>query len=115
MLKAYKSSEIKKFTKRPGLVGTFVHGKDLTLAHWLFGKDMPLEPHSHHHAQITYVVSGKIRFETGDGRAEVIEAGNFVVFAPNEVHGGRALEDSIALDAFSPAREDFKEDMDWKD
>ena len=114
-MKTYKSAEMEKFTKRPGLTGTFVHGKDLTLAHWLFEKDMPLASHSHPHAQITYVVSGKIRFETGDGRAEVVEAGHFVVFAPDEVHGGLALEESVAVDAFSPAREDFKEEMGWKD
>ena len=114
-MKTYKSAEMKKFTKRPGLIGTFVHGKDLTLAHWLFEKGMPLASHSHTHAQISYVVSGKVRFEAGDGSAKVVEAGDFVVFAPNETHGGLALEDSLVLDAFSPAREDFKEEMGWKD
>jgi quercetin dioxygenase-like cupin family protein len=114
-LKTYKSSEIKKFDKRPGLVGTFAHGLGVSLTHWLFKKDAVLASHSHPHEQITYVVSGKLRFETGDGASTVAEAGAFVVFAPNEVHGGTALEDSVALDAFSPAREDFKAEMGWKD
>jgi quercetin dioxygenase-like cupin family protein len=115
MLKTYKSTEIKKFDKRSGLVGTFTHGENVTLAHWAFEKDAILAPHSHRHEQITYVVSGKIRFEDRDGEVNVVEAGGFAVFAPNEPHGGTALEDSIALDAFSPAREDFKAEMDWKD
>ena len=114
-MKAYKGSEIEKFTKRPGLTGTFVHEKDLTLAHWLFEKNMSLAAHSHPHAQITYVISGKLRYELEDGRAEVIEAGGFAMLAPNEVHGATALEDTILLDAFSPAREDFKKEMGWKD
>jgi quercetin dioxygenase-like cupin family protein len=113
-LKTYKSAEIKKFDKRPGLVGTFVHGPGVTLAHWSFAKGATLAAHSHPHEQITYVVSGKIRFEAG-GRIEVVEAGSFAVFAPDETHGGIALEDSIALDAFSPAREDFKVEMGWAD
>ena len=114
-MKTYKSSEIRKFDKRPGLIGTFVHGKGITVAHWAFDKDSVLAAHSHHHEQIAYVVSGKVRFETEDGEAKIVEAGDFVVFAPNETHGGLALENSVVLDSFSPAREDFKTEMDWKD
>ena len=114
-MKTYKGSEVKKFDKRPGLTGTFVHGKGITVAHWVFVKDAVLASHSHHHEQIAYVMSGKVRFETGDGESRLLEAGDFVVFAPNETHGGVALEDSVVLDAFSPAREDFKAEMNWKD
>ena len=114
-MKTYRSSEIKKFDKRPGMVGTFVHGNGVSLAHWTFDKDAVLASHSHHHEQISYVMSGKVRFESGNGEAKVVEAGDFVVFAPNEVHGGTALDNSLVLDAFSPAREDFKAEMGWKD
>ena len=114
-MKTYKSSEIKKFDKRPGLVGTFVHGPGVTLTHWTFEKDAILASHEHFHEQISYVVSGKVRFETKDGGAKIVEAGDFAVFAPNETHGGTALENSVVLDAFSPAREDFKAEMDWKE
>ena len=113
-MKTYKSSEIKKFDKRPGMIGTFAHGEGVTLSHWTFDKDAELASHSHRHEQITYVVSGKVRFETDNG-VKVVEAGDFAVFAPNETHGGTALENSVVLDAFSPAREDFKADMGWKD
>ena len=114
-MKTYKSSEMRKFDKRPGMVGTFVHGAGLTFAHWTIDKDGVLPSHSHHHAQITYLVGGKMRFETGSGEVKTLEPGDFAVFAPNETHGGVALENSVALDAFSPAREDFKTEMDWKD
>jgi quercetin dioxygenase-like cupin family protein len=114
-MKTYKSSEIRKFDTRPGLIGTIAHGEGVTLAHWVFDKDAPLAPHSHRHEQIAYVMSGKVRFETESGEARVVEAGDFAVFAPNEVHGGIALENTVVLDAFSPAREDFKEQMGWKD
>jgi len=110
-LKTYKSSEIKKFDKRPGMLGIFVHGGGITMAYWAFEKDAVLASHSHHHEQIAYVMSGKVRFETGSGETKILEAGDFVVFAPNEIHGGAALENSVVLDAFSPAREDFKAEM----
>ena len=113
MLKTYKSAEIKKYDKRPGLTGTFVHGESLTFAHWHFEKDAQLTPHSHIHSQITYVVSGKIRFEGQDGNSAILGPGDFIVFAPNEPHGGTALEESAVLDAFAPAREDFKTEMGW--
>ena len=114
-MKTYRSSEIKKFDKRPGMVGTFVHGEGVTLTHWVFHKDATLATHSHRHEQISYVLSGAVRFEAKDGETRVVEAGDFAVFEPNEPHGGVALEDSVVLDAFSPAREDFKAEMGWKD
>ena len=97
------------------MVGTFVHGEGLTLTHWLLEKDAVLSQHSHRHAQISYVVSGRMHFETGTGDSKTVEAGDFAVFAPNEIHGGTALEVSVVVDAFSPVREDFKAEMDWKD
>jgi quercetin dioxygenase-like cupin family protein len=113
-LKAYKGADVKKFDKRPGLVGTFVHGEGQTLAYWTFEEGAVLASHSHVHAQITCVVSGKLRFETEGGSA-VAGPGDFVVFAPNETHGGVCLEKAVALDAFAPAREDFKAEMGWTD
>jgi quercetin dioxygenase-like cupin family protein len=86
----------------------------LTLAHWTFEKGAELAAHSHFHAQITFVVSGKIRFDV-EGGSVVAEAGDFVVFAPNETHGGVCLEECVALDAFAPAREDFKAETGWTD
>ena len=114
-MKTYKSSEIKKFDKRPGMLGTFVHGEGVTLTHWVLDKDAVLPSHSHRHEQISCVFSGKMRFETDGCEAKVVEAGDFAVFAPNETHGGTALENSVVFDAFSPAREDFKAEMNWKD
>ena len=110
-MKTYRSEEIKKFDKRPGMVGTFVHGYTLSLTHWTFAKDAVLAPHNHPHEQITYVVEGAIRFDREGQEPIVVREGGFAVFAPHETHGGTALEDTIAVDAFSPVREDFKKEM----
>jgi quercetin dioxygenase-like cupin family protein len=42
-------------------------------------------------------------------------AGDYLIFEPNERHGDEVLDDTIAIDAFSPAREDFKAELGWKD
>ena len=106
-MRNYHSDDIRKFTTRPGMVGTFVHGETLSLTHWTFAKDAVLETHAHLHEQITYVIKGKIRFDREGLAPLVVEEGGFAVFAPNERHGGVALEDAIVVDAFSPVRQDF--------
>jgi quercetin dioxygenase-like cupin family protein len=53
-----------------------------------------------------YVLSGKIEFESSDGRRDL--TGGDVVHLPAHVpHGGRAVEDTITLEIFSPPREEF--------
>ncbi|MDR1732894.1 MAG: cupin domain-containing protein [Synergistaceae bacterium] len=114
-MKTYETDALPKFDKRPGSVGTFVHGENLTLTVWTVKKDTILASHSHSHEQISYLVSGAMRFETEDGKTVLLKGGSFAVFAPNETHGGIALEDTVAIDAFTPAREDFKAETGWKD
>ncbi|MDR1832997.1 MAG: cupin domain-containing protein [Fusobacteriaceae bacterium] len=63
--------------------------------------------HSHPHEQITYVVSGKAAYHEA-GKPEVImTAGDSYYVTPNAVHGMKALEKTLVLDVFTPAREDF--------
>jgi quercetin dioxygenase-like cupin family protein len=63
--------------------------------------------HSHPHEQITYVVSGKISFYEEGKPDSILIAGDSYYFKPNAVHGLIALEDSVIVDIFTPAREDF--------
>lgn len=71
-----------------------------------FDKGAVGDVHSHHHSQVSYVVSGKFKVEI-DGRHQVLEAGD-CFFVPSMVaHGSICLEAGILLDTFSPAREDF--------
>lgn len=110
-MKPYQLDQIKKFTKRPGLTGSFVHGDSLTLTHWILEEGAVLEKHAHPHEQVSFVISGKMQFDRQEQEPLIVEPNNFVVFSSNEPHGGRALEKSIVVDAFSPVREDFKAQM----
>ena len=64
------------------------------------------ELHTHPHHQVDYLVSGRVEFELS-GVKRVLEPGDSVLIPQGAVHGAVALEDSVLLDIFSPAREDF--------
>lgn len=72
--------------------------------HFEAGTVAPL--HSHPHEQITYVISGKFRFEVGDDTF-VVSAGDSLYKQPDIVHGATCLEAGTLLDIFTPHREDF--------
>ena len=79
----------------------------MTTAFWHFdaGADLPM--HSHHHEQVTYVQSGRIRLTVGEETQEI--AGGEGVMIPGGVtHGGHVLEDTDVIDVFNPVREDLK-------
>ena len=62
--------------------------------------------HTHPHEQIGYLVSGRVRFELGAEVQELSAGDSWVI--PSEVpHEVTALEDAVALDIFSPAREEY--------
>jgi quercetin dioxygenase-like cupin family protein len=63
-------------------------------------------PHRHPHEQMVYVISGRIRINVGSRWQEAAEGDNFIV-ASNAEHEAEALEDSVVLDIFTPAREDY--------
>lgn len=62
--------------------------------------------HSHHNEQITTIEKGRLKFVLG-GREVVIGAGESLQIPPNLPHSAEALEDSVAVDVFSPPREDW--------
>ena len=63
--------------------------------------------HSHPHEQIGYVADGAIEFTIGE-RIQVLRAGDAYVIPGHVPHGCRALEASLAIDIFSPVREEYK-------
>jgi len=66
------------------------------------------ELHSHFHAQVTYVESGKFKM-TIDGVDKIISKGDGYYVPPHAVHGCVCIEAGMLIDVFSPLREDFLE------
>lgn len=78
----------------------------LTEHHMAKGSVFPR--HSHPHEQLAYLVSGHIRVCCGDYTFEGRAGDSFVVRGGIE-HQVWAIEESVALDLFTPVREDYLE------
>ena len=62
--------------------------------------------HSHPHAQIAYVESGRFRASVGGVERE-LQAGDTYYAKPGVEHGAVCLEAGVLLDIFTPKRADF--------
>jgi len=68
----------------------------------------PIELHSHVHDQISYVAEGEIEAQVGN-ETRLVSTGGFFRVPANSPHGVRVLSPKlVAIDAFTPPREDFR-------
>ena len=74
--------------------------------HMAQGSHIP--PHTHPHEQTGYLASGRFRFRLGDRWAEFGPGDSWCV--PGGVdHEVEVLEDAIAIDVFSPPRDEYRD------
>jgi quercetin dioxygenase-like cupin family protein len=82
------------------------HGQKTHLVEFKMKAGSKLPAHSHSHEQTGYLVSGRIRLFIGDESRECAPGDSWSV--PSGVpHYAEILEDSLALEVFSPLREDY--------
>ncbi|UJQ95531.1 cupin domain-containing protein [Mariluticola halotolerans] len=62
--------------------------------------------HSHPHIQTSYVAEGSFEMEIG-GETTVLRKGDSYMVPADVVHGCKALEAGVLIDAFTPHRADF--------
>jgi quercetin dioxygenase-like cupin family protein len=87
-------------------------GKRMMLAQVYLDKGAIVPWHSHENEQLTWVVTGALRFLIGnegtDDVEDVLVAAGDVLYIPSNVpHRAEALEDTLDVDIFSPPREDW--------
>jgi len=83
-----------------------VVGGRVMLARVLMKKGAHVPLHHHHNEQVTYILSGALKFAI-DGKEIVVHAGEVLCIPPNLPHEAWALEDTVDLDVFDPPREDW--------
>ena len=83
-----------------------ISGEKITLAQIFIAKDGVVPLHHHESEQISSVLAGVLRFEV-DGKETVARVGEGLLIPSNVPHRVVALEDSLALDVFSPVRIDW--------
>jgi quercetin dioxygenase-like cupin family protein len=91
----------------PGYRARFIHTENMTLAYWDVDPGAELPQHSHPHEQIANVLEGEFEL-TVEGETRVLVPGQVAVIPGNVPHSGRAITACRLLDAFQPAREDYR-------
>lgn len=85
---------------------TLSYGAETLMAEFRLTAGYPLPVHDHPHEQTGYLVSGRLRLSIGAETFDVRPGDSWSV--PGGVpHGADVLEDAVAVEVFSPVREDF--------
>lgn len=102
-----RNSDKRPVVMAPGVERSVLsHGEHLMVVEVALKKGATVAAHAHPHEQISYMVRGSLRF-TVDGESFVLNAGESCLIASGKTHAVEALSDCLALDTFSPPREDF--------
>jgi quercetin dioxygenase-like cupin family protein len=91
----------------PGIgIKTLVHGERSLLTKFRLKAGSELPAHSHPYEQTGYLLRGRLRLWIG-GEVRETRPGDSWSIASGVEHRAEVLEDSEALEAFAPAREDY--------
>lgn len=83
-----------------------VAGARQTIAQVWFKKGALVARHMHDSEQVTYVLDGALRCVI-DGDEMVLRAGEVMVIPSGVPHQIEVLDDTLVIDTFSPARQDW--------
>ena len=92
-------------------------GERMMLAHVYLDKGAIVPWHSHENEQLTWIMSGALRFWLGhegtDDVEELVVGEGEVLYIPSNLpHKAEALEDTFDIDVFSPPRQDWLDGTD---
>ena len=102
----YEWDRIEKERMNPLLIRQVIHGDNITVARLHLTKGCTVETHSHHNEQISMIEEGALRFVIA-GEEKIVKAGEVMRIPPHVPHSAEAVEDCVAVDLFSPIREDW--------
>lgn len=94
-------------TVAPGIeLRTLVHGRATLMAEFRMAAGHELPTHVHPHEQTGYLVQGRIRLRIGEHAHDAAPGDSWSI--PGGIpHGATIIEDVIAIEVFSPVREDL--------
>lgn len=85
---------------------TLVHGDKTLMVEFRLHKGAILPLHSHPHEQIGYLVKGQIRLTIG-AEVQDVQPGDSWCIPGDVPHFAEIIEESVAVEVFSPVREDY--------
>jgi quercetin dioxygenase-like cupin family protein len=90
----------------PLITRQYITGTHTTVARIVLLKDAVVARHSHPNEQISQLLSGSVVFHFDDHDLTLLP-GEALTIPPHIPHRVIALQDSVALDIFSPIRQDW--------
>lgn len=87
-------------------IKTLCYGDKMLMTEFLLQKDAVLPEHAHPYEQTGYLVSGKIRLYIGNESKELLPGDSWNI-AASVLHKADILEEAVAIEVFSPVREDY--------
>lgn len=85
---------------------TLVYGAKTLMTEFHLRKGAILPRHSHPHEQTGYLVTGRIRLSIGTDQYDATAGDSWCIPGGVE-HGADILEDAVAVEVFSPVRDDY--------
>jgi quercetin dioxygenase-like cupin family protein len=89
-------------------MSTMVSGEKTLMARFKLNKDSDIPLHHHVYEQTGLLISGRIVL-TIDGEDHEVNPGDSWCIGADVPHAARAMEDAVAVEVFSPVREDYLE------
>ena len=110
----YRWDDIPKEAVSPLLDRKLITGDRMMIAHVLLKKGCVVPKHQHENEQITYILSGALKFWIGEDQKEelIVRPGEVLHIPSNVPHKAEALEDTLDVDIFSPPRQDWLDKTD---
>ena len=103
----YKSNSDGYKQVLPGIkLKTLVYGDKSLITEFRLEHGSQLPSHAHPQEQTGYLISGRIRLTIGDETFEV-EPGDSWCVLSNVEHRAEILANSVAIEVFSPVRQDY--------
>jgi quercetin dioxygenase-like cupin family protein len=103
--------KIEKEVLNPSMARKIISGDRVMVAQLFLTKGAAVPEHFHESEQISYVLEGSLKFVL-EGKEVMVGKGQVLCIPSNVPHSAVALEDTLALDTFSPIRQDW---LDKKD
>jgi quercetin dioxygenase-like cupin family protein len=110
----YAWSELPTEKLNPLLSRRMINAGKITVAQLAMKKGALVPRHAHPNEQTSCVTAGRLQFWLGpnaelgeESPATVVAAGEVLAIPANMPHRVRAMEDSVAMDIFTPPREDW--------
>lgn len=106
--------KLPKQSMRGGIKRRFVNSEKMMIGQIWFQEGDSVPAHRHDNEQVTYVISGALRFLFGEAQHDevIVGPGEIVLIPSGMLHSASALEDTFELDIFCPPRSDWLDGSD---